>query len=183
MSWIPILDRICIILCIISLTGASLSSHECSPHALSSISYKLFEKKDVRCTTKTGPDELCDMRFLWPNSVTCIRPENKMPSPLTQRSPASEYALGAWRCESDRSWVQYANMICPENQTACETSVKECCHAEFDPSMALAYVLFLILGCALSFGCLCCVGLCGYIAHCMCSTYRNERRYVYSRFP
>lgn len=156
---------------------------ECSPHALSSISLKIFDKKNVKCETKTAPDELCSIRFLWPTSVTCIRPDNGLPSPWTSRSSAKEYALGAWRCQSDRSWVQYSSMVCEGNQTACETLVKDSCHAEFDPSMALAYVLLLVIGIILVFGCICCTAAFGYIVHCMCS-YGNDRRYnVYSRFP
>lgn len=74
-------------------------------------------------------------------------------------------------------------MVCEGNQTACETLVKDSCHAEFDPSMALAYVLLLVIGIILVFGCICCTAAFGYIVHCMCS-YGNDRRYnVYSRFP
>lgn len=161
----------------IGLCVAHACAYECSPHSLAVLSYRLFDRKGITCAIKNGPDELCEMGFLWPTSISCSRLESKMPSPWTPRSQADEYARGAWRCESDRSWVQHAFLVCPGNATACDTVVRDSCHAEFDPTMALAYVVILVVGCASVFGCLCCLGLCGYMLHCAC---RESRRRVYS---
>lgn len=167
----------------ICLTISCCISQECSSTSLSVIGYKLFDRKNIRCITASGPDQLCQLNFLWPNTIKCTRPETKLPSPWTSRSPADEYARGAWRCESDRSWVQYSSMVCPGNITACETSISESCHAEFDPSVTLAYLMLLIFGCIAIFGCMCCAGICGFVIHYNCNASRKKSMYSRNYIP
>lgn len=155
-------------------------SQECSQHSLAVLVHKTFDRKSIQCSSPNGPDQLCDLKFLWPNTITCFRPENKLPSPWTSRSPAYEYARGAWVCQSDRSWVQFSVMICAGNQTACETSVNDSCHAEFDPSMTLAYLMLIILICIAIFTFICCAGICGFLIHYSCLN-RRSRTAMYSR--
>src|SRR5690242_654973 len=63
-------------------------SQECSQHSLAVLVHKTFDRKSIQCSSPNGPDQLCDLKFLWPNTITCFRPENKLPSPWTSRSPA-----------------------------------------------------------------------------------------------
>ena len=151
-------------------------SRACVANSIVSSSYRIFSRGEIRCSAGSMTDDLCEMIFLWPTEVSCLRPDSKMPSGWNWNSPADAYAHSIWRCETDKTWVQYAWMSCPHNATACDTSAIEDCYASFDPAMSFYYILLVCIVCCMIFGCMCCAGVCGYVAHCTLSSPQKSRR-------